>query len=179
MSEILFATLAFLIFVAVVSVVSVLIMIMIWWMFRNNMDFENMIDTEEWEEAEQFAKETEREIVRMTKRDGHQFWWSEGREFEPLKPTVAWYGDTFEAFESQDQWWESEKEFLQELFANGISSEAFKDEINRLIEIYNTFDGLEDNEQVVTESHAFPEIVPIETMRWHDKDVTDYVIAVK
>lgn len=50
MSEILFAILAFLILVAVVSVVSVLIMIMIWWMFRNNMDFENMIDTEEWEE---------------------------------------------------------------------------------------------------------------------------------
>lgn len=138
-----------------------------------------VIGFDTWEEAEEFAKETEREIVRMTKRDGHQFWWSEGREFEPLKPTVAWYGDTFEAFESQDQWWESEKEFLQELFANGISSEAFKDEINRLIEIYNTFDGLEDNEQVVTESHAFPEIVPIETMRWHDKDVTDYVIAVK
>ena len=138
-----------------------------------------VIGFDTWQDAEEFAKETGREIVRITKRDGHQFWWSEGREFEPLKPTVAWYGDTYEAFESQDQWWESEKEFLQELFANGISSEAFKDEINRLIEIYNTFDGLEDNEQVVTESHAFPEIVPIETMRWHDKDVTDYVIAVK
>lgn len=52
MKGLLLALLGFLICVAIISVASVLIMTLIWWMFRHNLDFEDLINTEEWEDKQ-------------------------------------------------------------------------------------------------------------------------------
>lgn len=142
-----------------------------------------VIGFDTFEEAQSFADKTDRDIVRMSRRDGHHFWYSYGRTFEPLRPDASWFGDNYTCYENQEQWWSEEKDYLCYYVLGDeteISSEDFKKHINRLIEIYNTFESLDENQQVLLASDRdYPEIIPISTMHFHDGDVTDYVIAVK
>ena len=50
MKGLLLALVGFIICVAIIGIVSVLSVAMLWWMFRNNLDFEDLINSEEWED---------------------------------------------------------------------------------------------------------------------------------
>lgn len=129
-------------------------------------------------EAEDFAKEIGGEIVLLCKRDGHQFWSNCGRTFSPIQPDQEWFDDDEELIQvdGAGDWWRNEWEKIKDM--------AWEDPIDlgchiqRIESIYNLIEGLDFNEQLKIDGRYRAEIIPIESMHYHDNDVTDYMVAV-
>lgn len=139
-----------------------------------------VIGFDNFQDAEKFAAETQRTVVEMCRRDGHQFWKSCGWTDKPLKPTAEWYGDDYYCYLSIEEWWKEEREFLQAVLADDVSPNDFVGHAYRICDIIHAFDALPDGSQVLISGRFnVVEHIPIETMHWHDDDVTDYVIGVK
>lgn len=137
-----------------------------------------VIGFDAWEDAEGFAKETERQIVRMTRRDGHHLWFSEGRTFEPLKPTEEWYGDEYRTYDNEADWFEDAKEVLSAVLPDIEDIDGLQSMVNDMWEIRNEFDKQKADEMIVLRGRTLYGTQKKQCLRWHDTDVTSYVIAV-
>lgn len=130
-------------------------------------------------EAEDFAKEIGGEIVMLARRDGHQFWRNCGPTEFPVEPNEDWYGDDERLIRADDgpqEWWRNEWEKIK-----GMDWEDPIDlgcHIQRIESIYNLIEGLDDFEQLKIDGKYQTEIIPTESMHYHDNDVTDYMVAV-
>lgn len=138
-----------------------------------------VIGFDTWEDAEKFTKETERQVVRMTRRDGHQFWFYKGRTFEPLKPTAEWFGDEYCTYDNEADWWNDAKGSLSAVLSDIEDIDSLQSMVNDMWEIHNEFDKQEDDEMIVLCGNTLYGTQKKQCMCWHDTDVTSYVIAVK
>lgn len=138
-----------------------------------------VIGFDTWEDAEDFAKETERQIVRMTKRDGHQFWYSSGRVDEPIRPIADWFGCDYSTYDCEEDWWDDAKYWLSGILDELDDIDSLQSEVNDMWQAHNNFQLLEEDEMVVFCGRTVYGIKKKEYMRLHDTYVTDYVIAVK
>lgn len=141
--------------------------------------YKAVAEFESFEDAEDFAKQVRGEVVLLTKRDGHQFWSNNGRQYEPLER--AKFID----------------ENNEETFTNDLSFESWANEelCNKLKENPNMYDlqimindfcnaidkitCMGDSEiAVVNKSDYDCSIYPKYSTHIHDDDVTTYMIAV-
>lgn len=131
-------------------------------------------------EAEQFAKIYQKRTVLLSKRDGHEFWKYCRDAYEALQIDESWIGDNNVIFRTREEWWETEKNYLKDcILQEDTTADDFKEHIERILNIHNTFDYVFENQQVrMCMGNSYPEIIPMTAMRYHDSDVTDYAIAV-
>lgn len=129
-------------------------------------------------EAEDFAKEIDGEIVMLARRDGHQFWSNCGRKYESIKIDDYWIDDDEELIQvdGAGDWWRNEWEKIKGM--DWADPTELGCHIQRIESIYYLIEGLDDFEQLKIDGRYQTEIIPTESMHYHDNDVTDYMIAV-
>lgn len=134
---------------------------------------------ESFEDAERFADEVKGEVVLLTKRDGHQFWSNNGRQYEPLER--AKFIDendeiVFENGGSFEDWAQDEIRQMVEQHCSLVDLKA------ALIEMCATSFAIYESDAtevaVVNTLNYTCDITPKYTTDIHDDDVTTYMIAV-
>ena len=134
---------------------------------------------ESFEDAERFADEVKGEVVLLTKRDGHQFWSNNGRQYEPLER--AKFIDendeiVFENGGSFEDWAQDEIRQMVEQRCSLVDLKA------ALIEMCATSYAIYESDAtevaVVNTLNYTCDITPKHTTNIHDDDVTTYMIAV-
>ena len=134
---------------------------------------------ESFEDAEDFAKEVKGEVVLLTKRDGHQFWTNNGRQYEPLERVDYIDEESYIAFIDEDnfEYWA-----LDELKAKLEMEDNLFDlrsAINEMCSTYNEIANRCGGEITIVDKKEFTcERVSEFVTRIHDDDVTTYMLAV-
>lgn len=134
---------------------------------------------ESFEDAEDFAKEVNGEVVLLTKRDGHQFWTNNGRQYEPLEQADYIYEESYIAFIDEDnfEYWA-----LDELKAKlDMEDNLFdiRSAINEMCGTYNEIANRCSGEIIIVDKKEFTcKRVSEFVTRIHDDDVTTYMLAV-
>lgn len=135
--------------------------------------FESFVD------AEDFAKEVNGEVVLLTKRDGHQFWTNNGRQYEPLERADYIDEESYIAFIDEDnfEYWA-----LDELKAKlDMEDNLFdiRSAINEMCGTYNEIANRYGGEITIVDKKDFTcERVSEFVTLIHDYDVTTYMVAV-
>ena len=134
---------------------------------------------ESFEDAEDFAKEVKGEVVLLTKRDGHQFWTNNGRQYEPLERVDYIDEESYIAFIDEDnfEYWA-----LDELKAKLEMEDNLFDlrsAINEMCSTYNEIANRCGGDITIVDKKDFTcERVREFVTRIHDDDVTTYMLAV-
>lgn len=132
-----------------------------------------------FEDAEDFAKEVNGEVVDLCKRDGHQFWSNNGRQYEPLERVDYIDEESHIAFIDEDnfEYWA-----LNELKAKLEMEDNLFDirgAINEMCTTYNEIANRCGGEIIIVDKKDFTcERVSEHVAIIHDDDVTTYMIAV-
>ena len=122
---------------------------------------------ESFEDAEDFAKDVNGEMVDLCKRDGHQFWSNCGRVWQEWKLTAEDYGDDYECVTDWEDWWEDEKEILSETMKELETPDDLTLLTDRVWKICNEINNLGDNEQILLCRGEYYGTIPIKTTRYH------------
>lgn len=134
---------------------------------------------ESFEDAEDFAKQVHGEVVLLTKRDGHQLWSNNGRQYEPLERVDYIDEESHIAFIDEDnfEYWA-----LNELKAKLEMEDNLFDirgAINEMCTTYNEIANRCGREIIIVDKKDFTcERVSEHVAIIHDDDVTTYMIAV-
>ena len=135
--------------------------------------FESFVD------AEDFAKGVNGEVVLLTKRDGHQFWTNNGRQYEPLERADYIDEESYIAFIDEDnfEYWA-----LDELKAKLEMEDSLFDLRSAIEEMCGTYNEIANRyggEITIVDKNEFTcERVSKFVTRIHDADVTTYMLAV-
>ena len=134
---------------------------------------------ESFEDAEDFAKEVNGEVMLLSRRDGYQFWSNNGRQYEPLER--AKFIDendeiVFENGGSFEDWAQDEIRQMVEQHCSLVDLKA------ALIEMCATSFAIYESDAtevaVVNTLNYTCDITPKYATDIHDDDVTTYMIAV-
>ena len=135
---------------------------------------------ESFEDAEDFAKEVNGEVVLLTKRDGHQFWTNNGRQDEPLERAKFIDENEIEMFTniiSFESWAMGE---IERMIGEGCNIYDIKNASTIYCEINEDIYDM-DNERHICLVNKYNYGYDIEDKyltRIHDDDVTTYMMAV-
>lgn len=133
-----------------------------------------------FEDAESFADEVNGEVVLLSRRDGHQFWKNNGRQYDALERAKFIDENDEEMFtsaESFESWAMSE---IESMIGAGDNIYDIKNASTDFVEIcYAIYDMNEEREMcIVQKCDRDYEIVDKYATKIHDDDVTTYMIAV-
>lgn len=126
-----------------------------------------VIGFETFEDAKDFAREIGGQVVDLCKRDGWQFWKSNGRVWEEWKMNAEDYGDDYECVTDAQEWWQGEREIMSEVEYD--TPEDMYEHLEMIKDIYEEIEGLCENEQLlICRGRRYDtEVIPIKTMRYH------------
>ena len=139
-----------------------------------------VIGFESFEDAEGFAKEVNGEVVLLSRRDGHQFWTNNGRQYEPLERAKFIDENEIEMFTniiSFDSW---AMEEIERNIGEGCNIYDIKNTSTICCEINEAIYDM-DNERHICLVNKYNYGYDIEdkyVTKVHDDDVTTYVLAV-
>lgn len=134
---------------------------------------------ESFENAESFARQVNGEVVLLTKRDGHQFWYNNGRQWEALE-RAKFIDENEECVFTDDLSFESwAREELREKLDCDIDVYSLQVIVNDICSAMDKIACMDDSEvAVVGKSEYDCYVYPKYDTHIHDDDVTDYMIAV-
>lgn len=122
-----------------------------------------VIGFKSFEEAEEFAKEHNSEVVELRRKAGQYFWNSYGTAYSEYHLSSELYGDDYETAVDAYEWWQSASESIDvKSYADPID---LKFHIEKLEEIYSEIYSLGENEQLLIHKnydYCHYEVIPIE-----------------
>lgn len=129
-------------------------------------------------EAEDFAERIDGEVVLLARRDGREFWSNLGRKYESIRIDDSWIDDDEELIQADGagDWWRNQWDLIKDM--TWESPDELGSHIQRIESIYNMIEQMSDNQQLKINGRYQCEVIPMESMHYHDDDVTDYMIAV-
>ena len=136
-----------------------------------------VIGFDTFDDAKDFASRNGGVIVELSKRDGWQFWSVTYEIAGPFVIDENDYGCDYECIDNKSEWWKDEKDFLKELLDCDVDIDDVDCQMNRIHEIEEVFDNLEDGEQIVLHNRYLYEVGKKETMRFRH-DVWTSVVGV-
>ena len=136
------------------------------------------IGFETFEQAEEFAKKNDGVVVALRKRDGWQFWESEGRVYEPFHVDGDTYGDDYSSETSQENWEIACRDLLSAMISDGASLEDISNAVKDMIAVSEKIDRLDDNEAVLLYQGKYYDTVRTRTMSYSE-DVWCHQIGVE
>lgn len=133
-----------------------------------------LVGFETFEEAQEFAKEHDLEIIHIKKRDGWQMWERGNIAWEAYTISADTYGDDYSSYTSEEVYFEQEVKVALESAESYDEVKAIMDAAERVIDELRLID---DNEQVITRGLDYVEVAKVTTMEYCE-DVYHYAIAV-
>lgn len=121
-----------------------------------------------FEEAENFAKKYDGEVVELRRRDGWQLWVNRGRIYEPLKVDAETYGDDFRTVSSVEEWEDDCHDTLVALLDDSADLEEISANVSNMKDILEKVRGLDENEAVLLCCGEFYDIIKTKTMSYHE-----------
>ena len=132
-----------------------------------------------FENAEDFAKQVNGEVVFLSRRDGHQLWTNEGRAYNGIELAIFIDEDRYEVFESELDFKEWCCEEIEWQMRDGFNLFDLKDKISQMCDTYDEIRTKGCNEIAIVNTKDYScEISDMYVTSIHDDDVTTYMIAV-
>lgn len=132
-----------------------------------------------FEDAECFAEEVNGEVVLLTRRDGHHFWFNNGRQYEALARAKFIDENEEEMFTSVESFESWAMSVIESMIGMGDNIYDIKNASTIFCEIGNAIYEMREWEICIVNKGDYDfEIVNSECTRIHDDDVTTYAIAV-
>ena len=148
-----------------------------------------------FDEAEDFARQTNGEVVLLSRRDGHQFWTNCEAIDAPIELDAQFVGNEEEVFENKhaDEWFSDFLDVISGLISDKdyFTPEKFAEAGRRGAVVYEAISEAADEEVVVVNNYALWDKLDFAcmesdicrkaqkyNMHLHDDDVMDYMIAV-
>ena len=135
-----------------------------------------LIGFNDYEEAEDFAREHGLQTYSFHKRDGWQLWERKNPAYEPMIITSDDYGDDYNMFTHNEleNYYENEVKPCLEDFDN---MDDIKDFLNDEEEIMDELERCHDDEAVITYCGRYYDTIKVKTIEW-GHDTHNYVIGV-
>ena len=133
---------------------------------------------ESFEDAEDFAKEVNGEVVLLTKRDGHQFWSNHGRTYEGIERARYIDEEEYKGFKKALDFESWAKEDIEEMVRMGEDIFSIQDTLDRMCEVYMEIDDMSEGSIAIVGNDYSYYIEDEYVTKLHDNDVTTYMIAV-
>lgn len=148
-----------------------------------------------FDEAEDFARQTNGEVVLLSRRDGYQFWSNCEAIDAPIELDAQFVGNDEEVFENKhaDEWFSDFLDVISGLISDKdyFTPEKFAEAGRRGAVVYEAISEAADEEVVVVNNYALWDKLDFAcmesdicrkaqkyNMHLHDNDVMDYMIAV-
>lgn len=130
----------------------------------------------DYEEAEEFAREHDLQTYIFHKRDGWQLWERKNPAYEPMTISAEDYGDDYNMFKADELegYYEHEVKPCLENFDN---IEDLKDFLYAQEEIINELERCNEDEAIVTYCGKWYDTIKVKSMEW-SHDTHNYVIGV-
>lgn len=137
---------------------------------------EVVVGFEDFDAAQDFARKTGADIVRISRRDGEHTWRNEGWTNEPYTLSSDDFGDDYRTETDAAEYWRAMRERFNETeFKEPTDAIEY---LQKIEEIYNAILDLDENEQVLTCCTSWDyEVIKIKTMSFHE-DVWSYKVGV-
>ena len=136
------------------------------------------IGFETFDQAEEFAKQNNGVVVALRKRDGWQFWESEGRVFEPFHVDGDTYGDDYSTETTQEHWEDTCRELLSAMICDGASLEDISNAVRNMVAVSEKINLLDDNEALLLCHGEYCDTIKTRTMSYSE-DVWSHQIGVE
>lgn len=133
-----------------------------------------------FEDADAFAREVNGEVVLLTRRDGHQFWTNNGRQFEGLERAKFIDEENEVLFTDVDEFEDWARRKLEAMIGEGDNIYDIKNESAKMCDIADDIYAMDEDTEicVVDRGDLDYDVVPQYMTMVHDDDVTTYAIAV-
>ena len=132
-----------------------------------------------FENAEDFAKQVNGEVVLLSKRDGHYLWTNKGRAYEGIERAKLIDEDRHEVFESELDFEEWCCEEIEAQMRCGFNLFDLKDKIDQMCDTYEEIRTKDIYEITIVDIKDYTcETTDKYVCAIHDDDVTTYMIAV-
>lgn len=133
-----------------------------------------------FENAEDFAKQVNGEVVFLSRRDGHQLWTNNGRAYNGIESSIFIDEDRYEVFESDlefEEWCCKEIEWQMR---DGFNLFDLKDKISQMCDTYDEISTKGRNEIAIVNTKDYScKISDMYVTSIHDDDdAATYMIAV-
>ena len=134
---------------------------------------------ESFEDAESFADDVNGEVVLLSRRDGHQFWTNNGRQYEPLFTAHYIDDETEVAFELVKNFYAWAHDDIEAMVEQMCSLRDLKSALVNMCAIYDEMLEMGEDEIAVIDTLNYTcDIRKTNVTRIHDDDVTTYLLAV-
>ena len=134
---------------------------------------------ESFEGAECFADEVNGEVALLSRRDGHQFWVNNGRQYEPLERAKYFDEDEDVAFTDEgefESWCVGE---IDHYLDGGLNLYDLRNILDTMIEAYEEIMQRGEDEIVRVDRRDYEAKSLHKYLTYiHDNDVTTYMLAV-
>lgn len=137
-----------------------------------------IIGFDTFDQAEEYAKQNNGVVVALRKRDGWQFWESEGRVFEPLRVDSDTYGDDYSTETSQENWKDTCHDLLSAMINDDASLEDISNAVKDMIAVSEKIDLLGEDEAVLLCLGKYCDTIKTRTMSYSE-DVWHHEIGVE
>ncbi len=148
---------------------------------------EIIIGFDDFAAAKKCADELNGIVCYFSRRDGSQYWSYENTADGPLEINDYWLTDDMELYRHDPNWFENYKDFFEtvvtDMMENDFTYESLDILVGYIQEIkrfHEKMMALDENEQLLVYNGRLSsvEVVPINTMHYHDFDVKDSVVGV-
>lgn len=143
--------------------------------------YKALIGFDTFEDAEVFAEEVKGEVVLLTKRDGHQFWSNNGRQYEALERAKFIDEETEDVYTcSQCYDFESwAKGVIEDMLGEGCDLVDIREVSNTMCDTYDEIYRMVGGEVAIVNRMDYTcRVEDYYATTIHDDDVTTYAIAV-
>lgn len=137
-----------------------------------------IIGFDTFEQADEYAKQNDGVVVEFRKRDGWQFWESQGRVYEPLRIDSDTYGDDYSIETSQENWEDTCRDLLSAMINDGASLEDISNVVRDMVTVNEKFDLLDENEAVLFYQGKYWDTIKTRAMSYSE-DVWHHEIGVE
>lgn len=132
-----------------------------------------------FENAEDFAKQVNGEVVLLSKRDGHHLWTNKGRAYEGIERAKLIDEDRYKVFENELDFEEWCCEEINSQMKGGFNLFDLRDKIDQMCETYEEIRTRGCYEIAIVNTKDYTcETTDKYVCAIHDDDVTTYMIAV-
>lgn len=132
-----------------------------------------------FENAEDFAKQVNGEVVLLSKRNGHHLWTNKGRAYEAIERAKLIDENRYQAFKNELDFEEWCCEEIEAQMRGGFNLFDLKDKINQMCDTYDDIRTKGRDEIAIVDIKDYScETSDKYVCSIHDDDVTAYMIAV-
>lgn len=123
-----------------------------------------------FEQAQAIAKKFDLDLIWITRREGQQLWSRMGTAYQPMEISSGDFGDDYEFWNDADSTKEYYYEILGDMVRDGKSFEAIREYMDKIEEVFDAIEDLDNDEMVVTRCGEFYRTQKVHCISFDDGD---------